>query len=309
MKVLISGSSGLVGSALAESLANDGHTVGRLLRPQSPREAATGAHGVAMRWNPTTGELDGGAAGADAVVNLAGVSVASGRWTEERKNQLRASRVDTTRKLIDAIVKLTPPPRILLSTSAVGYYGDRGDEELTETSVSGTGFLANLCRDWEAEASRVATLGMRLACMRFGTILARHGGALQRMLLPFKLGAGGRLGSGNQWMSWISLEDVVRAIRYLLENETARGAMNIVAPAPVRNREFTKELARAVHRPAIFPAPGFALRLALGEMADALLLSSQRVVPQRLQTLGYRFRHPDLPTALRAVLSAVLSAP
>jgi len=255
-----------------------------------------------MRWNPATGDLDDDAAGADAVVNLAGVSVASGRWTAERQNQLRSSRVDTTRKLIGSLAKLKPMPRIFLSASAVGYYGDRGDEELIEKSAPGRGFLADLCRDWESQATRAESLGMRVACIRFGAILARHGGALQRMLLPFNLGAGGRLGSGHQWMSWIGLADAVGVIRYMLENDLARGPVNTVAPTPVRNREFTKELARVLHRPAILPAPAFALRIAFGEMADALLLSSQRVLPQKLQIWGYRFAHPELPAALAAAL-------
>jgi uncharacterized protein (TIGR01777 family) len=303
MKILITGSSGLVGRALVESLHRDGHAIGRLLRPQSPREASDGGHGIAMRWNPATGELDDAAAGADAVVNLAGASVASGRWTEERKNQLRSSRIDSTRKLIGALAKLKPMPRIFISASAVGYYGDRGDEELTETSVPGRGFLADLCRKWESEATRAESLGMRVAGMRFGTILAGHGGALQRMLPPFKLGAGGRLGSGNQWMSWISLADVLGAVRYMLENQSARGPVNAVAPRPVRNHDLTAALARVLHRPAILPVPAFALRMAFGEMADALLLTSQRVLPQKLQTLGYRFAHPELPAALAAALN------
>lgn len=309
MKILISGSSGLVGSALVESLHHDGHTIGRLLRPESPHEASDTGRGVAMRWDPATGELDDAAAGADAVVNLAGASVASGRWTEECKNQLRVSRIDTTRKLIEALAKLKPIPRIFLSASAVGYYGDGGDEELTEVSAPGSGFLADVCRDWESAAMRAESLGMRVACMRFGTILAKDGGALQRMLLPFKLGAGGRLGAGNQWMSWISLVDTTGVIRYLLENEAARGAVNVVAPSPVRNRDFTAALARTLHRPAILSAPGFALRLAFGEMADALLLSSQCVLPQKLQTFGYRFAHPDLSTALAAVLAGPSAPP
>ncbi len=303
MKILITGSSGLVGTALVESLHRDGHTVGRLLRPQSGSDAHQGGRGVAMRWNPETGELDGSAAGADAVINLSGLSIASGRWSDERKRLLRSSRVEATRQLIEALRKLKPMPRILLSASAVGYYGDRGEEELTESSAPGHGFLPDLCRDWEESASRAESLGMRAVYLRFGTILASDGGALQKMLLPFKLGAGGRLGSGKQWMSWISLADALGIIRYALESEQARGAVSTVAPGPVRNREFTAELARALHRPAILPAPEFALRLAFGEMADALLLASQRVLPQKLQTLGYHFLHPDLPTALAAVLA------
>jgi uncharacterized protein (TIGR01777 family) len=191
----------------------------------------------------------------------------------------------------------------MVSASAIGYYGSRGDELLTEESAAGANLLAGLAREWEAEAVKAEALGIRVVRARFGIILARHGGALAKMLLPFKLGAGGRIGSGQQWMSWVTLEDVVGILRFALENRAVQGAVNVVAPGVVRNAEFTRELARALHRPALFPAPAFALRLALGQMADALLLCSQRVVPQRLQQLGYRFAHPDLTVALAAVLS------
>jgi len=193
--------------------------------------------------------------------------------------------------------------KLLVSASAIGIYGNRGDELLTEESKAGTDFLAELARDWEAEALKAESLGIRVALARFGIILSREGGALAKMLLPFKLGAGGRLGSGQQWMSWVTLEDVIGILRMAIEKATVRGAVNVVAPQPVKNTEFTKVLAKALHRPALFPAPAFALRLALGEMADALLLSSQRVAPQKLQQAGFRFAHADLATALGAVLS------
>ena len=303
MKILIAGSSGLVGTALVESLGQAGHTVCRLLRPESAAKAAGARPSVAVRWDPGTGELEGAAAGADALVNLAGVSIASGRWTAERKRALYASRVDTTRALVKAAGQLHPRPRVLVSASAIGYYGSHGDEELGEDSEPGNDFLAGLARDWEEEALRGEDSGMRVVCLRFGVVLARTGGALQRMLLPFKLGAGGRLGSGKQWMSWVTLAEAVSVVRFALENESLRGPVNTVSPNPARNREFTAALAQALHRPAIFPAPAFALRLALGEMADALLLVSQRVVPWKLSALGYEFIHPELAGALAAVLA------
>lgn len=303
MKILIAGSSGLVGTALVESLGGSGHTVCRLLRPQSESRTAAPRTSVALRWDPKTGELEGAAAGADAVVNLAGVSIASGRWTAERKRALYASRVDATRALVKAAGELKPRPRVLISASAVGYYGSRGDEELTEDSSCGDDFLSGLARDWEEQALRGDDLQMRVVCLRFGVVLAKNGGALQRMLLPFRLGAGGRLGSGNQWMSWLTVGEAVSMVRFALDNETVRGPVNAVSPNPARNREFTAALARALHRPVIFPAPAFALRLVLGEMAGALLLSSQRAVPWKLPALGYSFVHPDLAGALAAVLA------
>jgi len=211
--------------------------------------------------------------------------------------------VDTTRALVAALAKMNARPRVLVSASAIGFYGSRGDELLTEESATGKDFLASLAREWEAEAQKAEALGIRVVRARLGIILARHGGALAKMLLPFKLGAGGRVGSGQQWMSWATLDDAVGILRLALENRAVQGAVNVVAPGAVRNAEFTKELARALHRPALFPAPAFALRLALGEMADALLLAGQRVVPQRLQELGYRFLHADLGSAVAAVLS------
>jgi uncharacterized protein (TIGR01777 family) len=311
MKILVTGSSGLVGTALTSALASAGHTVCRLVRPQSaagegPKE------GFAVAWNPATGELGGAPfadvpgkqAGADAVVNLAGASIADGRWTAERKALLRSSRIDTTRALVNPLARMNARPNVLVSASAVGIYGDRGDETLTEESKPGTDFLARVAQEWEAEAMKAEVLGIRVVVARFGIILAREGGALAKMLTPFKLGVGGRLGSGKQWMSWVTLEDVVGILRFAIENSSPRGAINVVAPQPVQNFEFTKVLAKTMHRPALFPAPAFALRLALGEMADALLLSSQRVAPQVLEKLGYRFLHPDLNSALAAILAA-----
>jgi uncharacterized protein (TIGR01777 family) len=302
MKVLLTGSSGLVGTALGRALARAGHTVCRLVRPESaagegPKE------GFAVAWNPATGELGGAGVGADAVVNLAGASIADGRWTAGRKALLRSSRIDTTRALVGALARMNARPSVLVSASAIGIYGNRGDETLTEESNAGTDFLAGLAQEWEAEAQKAEALGIRVVLARFGIILAREGGALPKMMLPFKFGAGGKLSSGQQWMSWVTLEDVVGILRLAIENARVRGAINIVSPQPLQNAEFTKVLAKALRRPAIFPAPAFALRLALGEMADALLLSSQRVVPQALEKLGYRFLHADLTAALAAVLA------
>jgi uncharacterized protein (TIGR01777 family) len=303
MKILVTGSSGLVGTALVKALGRDGHMVCRLMRPESAANNEV-KDGFNVAWNPTTGELGGAGVGPDGVVNLAGASIAGGRWTAERKAVLRASRIDTTRALVEALAKMNVRPSVLVSASAIGIYGNRGDELLTEESKAGADFLAELARDWEAEALKAEALGIRVVLARFGIILSREGGALAKILLPFKLGAGGRLGSGEQWMSWVTLEDVIGILRMAIEKATVRGAVNVVAPQPLKNTEFTKVLAKALHRPAFFPAPAFALRLALGEMADALLLSSQRVAPQRLEQAGFRFAHTDLTTALGAVLSA-----
>jgi len=235
-------------------------------------------------------------------VNLAGASIADGRWTTQRKELLCSSRIATTRALVGALAKMNARPSVLVSASAIGYYGDRGDETLTEESKAGGDFLSGLAQEWEAEALKARALGIRVVLVRFGIILAREGGALPKMMLPFKIGVGGKLGSGQQWMSWVALEDVVGILRLVIENASLRGAVNIVSPQPLQNAEFTYVLAQAMHRPALFPAPAFALRLALGEMADALLLSSQRVLPGALEKLGYRFLHADLTSALAAVL-------
>ena len=302
MKILVTGSSGLVGTALVSALARGGHTVCRLVRPQSAGgDGAT--EGFAVAWNPATGELGGAGVGADAVVNLAGASIADGRWTTQRKALLHSSRIETTRALVGALAKMNARPSVLVSASAIGYYGDRGDETLTEESKPGVDFLAGLAQEWEAEALKAESLGIRVVLARFGIILAREGGALPKMMLPFKFGVGGKLGSGQQWMSWVRLEDVVGILRFAMENAPVRGAINIVSPQPLQNAEFTSVLAKTMHRPALFPAPAFALRLALGEMADALLLSSQRVLPQALKKLGYRFLHAELTSALAAVVA------
>ncbi len=307
MKILVSGSTGMIGTSVVAALSRDGHAICRLQRPEStePRNAALSASGPgqSVRWDPLGGTFDSAAAeSADAVIHLAGASIGEGRWTAARKRLLRSSRVDVTRHLVSGLAKLARPPRVFISASAMGYYGDRGEEQLTEQSAPGHDFLAALARDWEAEAARAEQFGARAVMLRFGLILARDGGALARMLLPFRLGLGGRLGSGQQWMSWLTLGEAVGMIRYALENVGVRGAVNAVTPNPVRNSEFTAVLGRVLHRPTIFPAPAFVLRLALGEMADALLLGSSRLIPQELQTLSYRFLHPELEPALGALL-------
>jgi hypothetical protein len=240
--------------------------------------------------------------GADAVVHLSGASIAGGRWTPERKAVLRSSRIASTRVLVDTLSGLKTKPRVFLCASATGYYGSRGDEVLTESSEGGTDFLALLARDWEAEARRAELAGIRTVRLRFGVILSSDGGALPRMLAPFKYGVGGRLGSGNQWMSWIALEDVVEIMRSAIASGEFSGPVNVVAPNPVRNSEFTRVAAATLHRPAIFSAPAFALRIALGELAGPLLLASQRAIPERLTAMGHKFHFPNLEAALQSIL-------
>lgn len=290
-----------MGSALIPKLIGAGHTVCRLMRPgQREKE---GAEGFAVAWNPETGELGGAAVGPDAVINLAGASIAGGRWTTARKELLRTSRINTTRALIYALAKMDARPRVLISASATGIYGDRGDELLTEESQPGEDFLAVTARDWEAEAMKAEPLGIRVVRARFGIILAKHGGAFPQMMLPFRFGLGGKLGTGRQWMSWVTLEDAIGMLRFALDNAGVNGAMNVVSPQPVRNAEFTQALAHAMRRPALFTAPAFALRLAMGEMADALLLASQRAAPKVMEKMGFAFRQAEIVSALESVLS------
>ena len=302
MRILVSGSTGFLGTSLVATLERQGHRIVPFVRPQAGHGNASGAVEKVVRWDPISGHFDAAAAeGSDALVHLAGASIAEGRWNASRKNLLRTSRIDSTRHLFHALSQLQRPPRVIVAASAIGFYGDRGDEILTEASAPGKDFLAALCQEWEAETAKGAEFGARVAMLRFGIILAAHGGALPRMALPFKLGAGGRLGSGRQWMSWVTLKDVVAVIGFALANTALVGPANVVAPTPVQNVEFTRILAGALHRPALFPAPPFALRLALGEMADALLLASQRVMPSKLKQCGYQFKQPDLASALAEI--------
>jgi uncharacterized protein (TIGR01777 family) len=302
MRILVSGSTGFLGTALIDTLEGEGHAVARLVRPATAQKRAGAARQQTVLWDPVAGQFDAaGAEGADALVHLAGASIAGGRWNASHKALLRTSRVDATRHLIGAFAKLQRPPRVIVAASAIGYYGNRGDETLTEESVPGSNFLAGVCREWEAETARGTEFGARVVSLRFGIILAAHGGALPQIALPFKLGAGGRLGDGRQWMSWLTLQETIAVIQFALSNSVLTGPVNTVTPNPVRNSEFTTVLAKALHRPALFPAPAFALRLALGEMADALLLISQKVMPVKLANAGYSFAQPDLALALADV--------
>jgi uncharacterized protein (TIGR01777 family) len=302
MKILITGSTGLVGTALTQDLQRVGHTVCRLIRPGTTTQSIGNTQSFDVNWNPATGELGGAAVGADAVVNLAGASIAGGRWTPQRKDLLRSSRVDTTRALVQALAKMSARPRVLVSASAAGYYGNRGDETLTEESQPGTDFLSGIAKEWESEALKAEALGIRVVRARFGVILSKQGGALPQMIRPFQFGVGGKIGTGKQWLSWIALDDVIAILRLAVENANITGPLNVISPQPVTNADFTKILATALHRPALFPVPAYALRLIFGEMAEALLLSSQRVLPYQLQKLNYQFHHPDLAAALTAIL-------
>ena len=295
LTVVVSGASGLVGSSLLPFLTTGGHRVVPMVR------ARGGPAGVF--WDPVARVIDrAGLERADAVVHLAGESIASGRWTPERKARIRASRVEGTRLLCEALAALDARPRTLVCASAIGFYGDRGDAELDEASPRGTGFLADVCAEWEAATAAARAAGVRVVHLRFGVILTPAGGALARMLLPFRLGAGGVLGSGRQYMSWIAIDDAVGAIHHALVTPALDGPVNAVAPMPVTNREFTRALGRVLRRPTVFPVPAVMARLAFGEMADELLLASARVVPRKLRDSGYAFREPDIEAALRHLL-------
>jgi uncharacterized protein (TIGR01777 family) len=301
MKIIISGASGLVGTALTGALRSQGHSVLHLVRKRTAEETSS----AEIRWDPLSAQVDVPALeGADAVVHLSGANISDGRWTPARKDILRSSRLDSTRVLVDSLARLRQKPQVFVSASAVGYYGNRGDEILTEATGPGNDFLSLLARDWEGEAIRAAESGIRTVILRFGVILSAEGGALPEMIKPFKFGAGGRLGSGRQWMAWAALPDAIDIIQGSITNPGWNGPFNVVAPEPVRNSEFAEIVGRVLQRPAILPAPAFALRLALGEMADALLLASQRAIPERLLKSGYSFRFAELEAALRTVLPA-----
>ena len=296
MKILISGSHGLVGTALIKALETEGHEIFRLVRHYPNSEAE-------IEWSPDRYSIQlARIEGFDAVVNLAGESIAEGRWTDEKKRRIRESRVKGTKLLGDALANLTNRPRTFICASAIGYYGNRGDETLTESSAPGDDFLAEVCVEWEKATALATEKGIRVVNARFGVILDANGGALAKMLPPFRMGIGGKIGSGKQWMSWIALDDVVGALKFALANETLSGPVNFVAPNPVTNAEFTNTLGKALSRPTLFPIPAFGVRLLFGEMADALLLSSQRVEPERLSTSGYQFRCSELDQTLRQVL-------
>ena len=298
MRLAITGSTGLVGSEAVTVLSAAGHEVVRMVR----RVPAPGEK--AVRWDPVAREIDAaGLEGMDAVVHLAGENVGSGRWTAARKAAIRDSRVNGTRLLCDALAGLARPPKTLVCASATGYYGDRGEEALTEESLPGTGYLAEVCREWEAASDPAARKGIRVVALRIGMVLSPKGGALPRMLPLFRAGLGGVIGSGRQYVSWVALDDLPHIILHALQRGDLSGPVNAVAPRPTTNREFTEALGKALSRPTPLPVPAFALRLAVGrEMADALLLSSARAVPRRLEGTGYRFRFPELGPALRHML-------
>lgn len=297
MKVLISGSHGLIGSALRDALLLEGHDAGRLVR----RRDKAGEHDV--YWNLETGELDRERLeGWDAVVHLAGENLAAGRWTARRKALIRQSRSDGTRLLAQGLASAARKPQVLISASAVGYYGDTGDEALNESAPAGQGFLADVCREWEDAAQPAADAGIRVVHPRFGVVLSRGGGALAKMLTPFRLGLGGVIGGGRQYMSWLHIRDTVAALLFLLARKDIAGPVNVTAPRPVTNREFTHALAKALGRPAIVPVPAPLLRLALGDMAHEALLASNRILPARLQLAGFAFQFSEIDAALRDLL-------
>lgn len=294
MKIVISGSTGLIGSALTRALLDDGHTVTRLVRPGGPIGAGT------IAWDPDRGVLDSAALeNFDAVVHLSGQNLASVKWTDENKKKLVESRTRSTRLLCGRLLQLNHPPRIVIMASASGYYGNRKDEKLTEQSNPGTGFLAELTREWEKASDALTDNGIRLVRLRLGVVLASQGGALPRMVKPFKMGLGGKIGNGRQYISWVGLDDVVGIVKFILDNEHIRGAVNAVAPTPVTNQDFTKALAEVLNRPAVATIPAFALRLMYGEMADETLLSSTRVIPKVLQDAKYEFTDFELKKTLK----------
>ena len=304
-KFLVSGSSGVIGTALIRSCAQDRIYVVRLLRGQAAIPAAN--IGETVLWDPgaTPAILDPyHLRGVVAAVHLSGANISAGRWTEKYKREIVSSRVQSTTALAEALSRLNPLPRVLVCASAIGIYGNRGDEVLTEESRPGTGFLAEMCLAWEAATRAAENAGIRVVHARFGVVLSPEGGALAKLLPMFRLGLGGNLGNGRAWMPWLTLRDAVGILRFCVDNENIRGPVNTVSPNPVTNAEFTRALGSAVHRPAILPAPAFALRLALGDMADQALLASARVVPAKLIEAGYRFADPEIAAALRSAVGA-----
>jgi hypothetical protein len=297
MKVVVSGATGLVGSALAPLLESSGHQVLRLTRRANSEND--------IEWSPSSGELDAERlAGIEAAVHLAGEGIAAGRWNAARKKRILDSRVVGTKLLANTLAALEPRPRVLVSASAIGYYGDRGDAPLDEQASAGDLFLSGVCHEWEQAAGPARDADIRVVHPRIGMVLSTRGGALAKMLTPFRLGLGGRVGSGRQWWSWVALDELAAILVHLLMTDSLSGPVNAVSPNPVTNLEFTKALGRALGRPTIFPMPAFAARLALGEMADELLLPSARVVPKRLQESGYEFQHIDLESTLGELLAS-----
>lgn len=295
-KIAVSGATGLVGANLIRSLKRSGHSTLSLSRRKAEADS--------VLWDPAQGVVHPAALeGIDAVVHLAGENIAGSRWTAAVKDRIRSSRVEGTRNLVKSLSSLTTPPRTLVCASAIGFYGNRGEERLNESSAVGAGYLADVCNAWESEAQAAERLGIRVVRLRIGVVLSKDGGALARMLLPFKLGVGGIIGSGKQYWSWIGLNDLIRVITFCLENEAVSGAVNAVSPHPMTNYDFTKALGKVLHRPTVFPMPACAAKLALGEMANDLLLSSARVEPEKLLSLGFQFAQPELIPCLQHELS------
>jgi uncharacterized protein (TIGR01777 family) len=297
-QVLVSGVSGPIGAALLPALKASGARITRLMRNDSGRAAATEA---SIPWDPEQPLSTAAVSGFDAVIHLAGESIV-GRWTESKKKKIRDSRVVGTENLASALAQAQNKPRVLVSSSAIGYYGNRGDEVLTESSPPGSGFLAEVCGQWEAATRAAADAGIRTVEIRTGVVLSSRGGALGKMLTPFKMGVGGRIGDGGQWMSWIDVQDLVRAVLHIVHSDVLHGPVNMVGPKPVKNAEFTQTLASVLHRPAIFPMPAFAVKLALGEMGETVLLGSQQVEPAQLVNSGFRFRFETLRDSLEHAL-------
>jgi uncharacterized protein len=295
MKVAITGSSGLIGSSLVSFLSKKKITVSKILRGDSLENE--------FSWKPENGDWDSAFAdGIDGIVHLAGENIASGKWTKEKKERIRGSRIEGTKRLCDHILRLPVPPSVFVCASAVGFYGDRGMEFLNESSSRGSGFLPDVCIGWEEAAQTVSSAGIRVVSVRFGIVLSKEGGALAKMLTPFKMGMGGKIGNGKQYMSWVAMDDVTGAIYHALTTGSLKGPVNVTAPNPVTNKEFTKTLGRMLRRPTVLPMPAFAAKLAFGEMANDLLLASTRVAPKKLSDSGYKFQYTELESALRHVL-------
>ena len=296
MKMLVSGASGFVGSAATQYLAARGHAVCCLTRTAGRGDPSF------IAWDPASGQIDPLGGDIDAALHLAGENV-FGRWTKKKKDRIYNSRIEGTKLLAKHLAALKHKPNVLVCASAVGYYGDRRDVMLTETASAGSGFLSHVCRDWEAAAEPARAAGIRVVNLRLGMVLGPDGGALAKMLPAFKLGLGGPLGNGRQWISWVALDDVVRMIEFAIATDTLRGPVNAVAPESVTNHIFTRTLAAALHRPAVIPVPSVALKLALGDLAKEILLASTRVMPKKLIDAGFNFKHSSLKSALTAALS------